>query len=431
MPKKSKQRSSLLSDQTDGIEVQLGEGQTLDITTKEGTPAASFDALGNATLSGELTASRIRSNELTTNDASISGTLYADRIVSRFGEIGNIQTSTIAATYITNNVTNITQMVASESATPTQPSIATEELLDLIARVRDSQPASPGLPDPDAGSVIPDATSVTFDATSSALLALLSNYELGSMNYGKDQAVPESVTIAVSLSVLNSLSVSGQLMASGPLLVGTDGISTTSDTLYIEKSKSANLDIMNGTIVVNTVGDVIITGNLAISGNVAIGGVLGVNRLSPTNGDLTLDLTRYGGTGTESSDLVDRFGRFLIEREGKTVAAITASGSATFAGDIIASGSGTFSKLMIAGVATSSGQMGTPSAGLATIPAGSTQVTIPNTLVTEKSLIYVTPISSTANQVLYIYRKRGGEDFTVAVDQALETAVTFNWWIIN
>ncbi|MDP1722082.1 MAG: hypothetical protein Q8L37_02635, partial [Candidatus Gottesmanbacteria bacterium] len=407
-----------------GIGFTLGDTQTFGVYTKEGTPAATFDSLGNATLSGELSAVSLQLSA----DATISGTLYADRIVSRFGEIGNIQTSTIGATYITNNVTNITQLVASESATPTPAVIATEELLDLIARVRDGQAASAGLPDPDAGSIIPDATSVALDATSSALLALIPNTTSDQLN--------TFVQFEQPVTILNSLSVSGQLMASGPLLVGTDGISTTSDTLYIEKNKTANLDIMNGTIVVNTAGDVIVTGNLAISGNVAIGGVLGVNRLSPTNGELTIDLTRYGGTGTESADLVDRFGRFLIEREGKTVASITASGSGIFAGDIIASGSGTFRKLLISGVDSgnstdSRNLLATPSAGTATLPAGSTQITIPNALVTGESLIYITPVSSTGNQVLYIYRKRGGLDFTVGVDQALNQDIQFNWWIIN
>ncbi|MEK7544274.1 MAG: site-specific integrase [Patescibacteria group bacterium] len=433
------QRTELISpvaSDSAGISVRLGDSQSFGVYTKEGTPAATFDSLGNvyiegnitarsATFSGALSASSLRSNEVTTNqlttrEASISGTLYADRIVTRFGEIGSLQTSTVSATYITNNVTNVTQMAASESGTATASAIATQDLLDLIARVRDSQSSTtPQLPEPDTTSVAFDTTSVAFDTTSSALLALIQN-----------QTAPQDITVNVPLSVLNTLTVSGQLLASGPLIVGTDGISATSDTLYIEKHKTANLDIMAGTIVINTAGDVIITGNLAVSGNVSIGGVLGVNRLSPTDGDLTIDLTRYGGTGTESSELVDRFGQFLIEREGKAVAAITASGSARFAEDVEAR-RGIFKKLTIADLASSSAEISTPSAGTATLPAGSTQVTIPNTLVTEKSLIYVTPISSTANQVLYIYRKRGGEDFTVAVDQALETAVTFNWWIIN
>ncbi len=367
---------SPLSDEPgDGIAVKLGGGQTLGIYNNEGSPTASFDSLGNATFSGKLSAENLELKA----DATISGTLYADRIITRFGDIGDLRTGTISATYITNTITNITQLIASQSAT------LTPEL----------------------------------DATSSALLALLANYESGIMNQGKNQ-------------ILDSL------LVSGPLIIGNEGITATSDTLYIEKNKTANLDIIAGTLVVNTAGDVIISGNLAVSGNVAIGGVLGVDTISPSNGQLTIDLTRYGGTGTESGELVNRFGRFLIEREGREVASITASGSASFAGDVTASGSGIFRKLVISDPARSllasqgeTLQDASPSAGTATLTAGSREVTIPNTNVSVSSLIYVTPVTSTDNQVLYINKKEAGVNFTVAIDQALSRDIQFSWWIIN
>ena len=132
---------------------------------------------------------------------------------------------------------------------------------------------------------------------------------------------------------------------------------------------------------------------------------------------------------------------------GLAVATIDASGSASFAGDVIASGSGTFNKLFIASPASGSGLMETqgqtPSAnatiGKATLPAGTTQIEVSTTKVTENSYIYITPISSTNNNVLYIKQKTicyllsaiCHPGFTVSIDQSLPQDVQFNWWVIN
>ena len=45
--------------------------------------------------------------------------------------------------------------------------------------------------------------------------------------------------------------------------------------------------------------------------------------------------------------------------------------------------------------------------------------------------IYVTPVGSTENQVLYIADIKEGESFTVKVDQKVTHDVKFNWWIVQ
>jgi hypothetical protein len=60
-----------------------------------------------------------------------------------------------------------------------------------------------------------------------------------------------------------------------------------------------------------------------------------------------------------------------------------------------------------------------------------TSITIANTRVTADSLIYITPVSSTDNQVLYVLDKLPGASFTVALDSPLSQPAEFNWWIIN
>ena len=235
-------------------------------------------------------------------------------------------------------------------------------------------------------------------------------------------------------------SVAGPLLVSGPLRVGSDGLETIGDTLYLQKNRLANLDVLAGTLVVNALGEVMVNGDLAVSGNVAIGGILGVNTITPIgNNDLTIDLTRYGGTGTESGDLVTRFGKFIIAHEGKAVATIDASGSARFAGDVVASGSGIFRKLVISQSLTESPTtsqsailLPETTAGNATLLANTLEVTIANTQVTDLSLIYITPVTSTKNKVLYIKEKVSGVSFTVGIDEPpVASDMIFNWWIIN
>ncbi|MEK9143404.1 MAG: hypothetical protein AAB481_02135, partial [Patescibacteria group bacterium] len=136
--------------------------------------------------------------------------------------------------------------------------------------------------------------------TSSALLALLLNSPVAPSYFKRGSGgVTES---------------EGEVLVDGTILINKTGISTISDTLYLQPAKLGNLDIMGGTIVVNTAGDVVINGNLAVTG------ILGVNIIKPLNGfaDLVFDAT----------------------------------GAARFTGDVIASGSGIFRDLAVSASAT-------------------------------------------------------------------------------
>ena len=132
------------------------------------------------------------------------------------------------------------------------------------------------------------------------------------------------------------------------------------------------------------------------------------------------------------------------------VATIDASGSARFAGDVearratfagtvaadtfVASGSATVGKLNIAltdqTTATDSA-IPTNTVGTGLLPANFTEATILSGQIAEDSLVYLTPLSSTGNQVLYVKEKLPGVGFIVAIDSPLTTPINFNWWIIN
>jgi hypothetical protein len=107
----------------------------------------------------------------------------------------------------------------------------------------------------------------------------------------------------------------------------------------------------------------------------------------------------------------------------------------------------TTDSLIIAGDASASAQTATSSAsittnataGKATLPNGSTELTINSPHIDASSLIYVTPIGDSQNQVLYVKAKnickQGYEPclswFKVAINQVLDHDLEFNWWIIK
>jgi len=116
----------------------------------------------------------------------------------------------------------------------------------------------------------------------------------------------------------------------------------------------------------------------------------------------------------------------------ETVFSLDASGSAEFKGDLTASSF----KIVRDAVAAEPDDLGiivaTSSAGMAKIPENKSEVTIKSPFVTDKSLIYLTPIGSTENQVLYLARTKPDEQtFTVGIDGLPTKDILFTWWIVN
>ena len=89
-----------------GLKLDNNKLSILNTNNASGSAVSSFDNQGNASFSGQLT-----SNSLTTNDATISGTLHAGRILA--SDIVGLATT--SATYVTN-VTNIYNSTGSASS---------------------------------------------------------------------------------------------------------------------------------------------------------------------------------------------------------------------------------------------------------------------------------------------------------------------------
>jgi hypothetical protein len=154
---------------------------------------------------------------------------------------------------------------------------------------------------------------------------------------------------------------------------------------------------------------------LAVTG--AIRAVKGVETtvIRPVTDDLTVDLSPASPSGS----LKDGFGTLNIRGEGDQVVA-----------SVNAQGEGTFNKIRIAENAADS------TVGKATLPAGQSEIVLSTTQLTSTSYIYITPLSSTNNQVLYVKGSTPPADgnpgsFTVGTDAPAQSDIRFNWWIIN
>ena len=173
-----------------------------------------------------------------------------------------------------------------------------------------------------------------------------------------------------------------------------NSLNTLSAPLQIQSLAMAPIELMAGKVRIETNGDVAISGNLYVAGKI------------------------------ESSSL-----SIKTSLNESDVASIDASGSGTFK-------SVTTDDLVVASSQTSdvssivNGEITTnATVGQAVIPAGVAEITIRNPKVTDYTLVYVTPTSSSSNRVLYVKSKAAGF-FSVGFSDPLDTDVSFNWWIV-
>jgi hypothetical protein len=147
---------------------------------------------------------------------------------------------------------------------------------------------------------------------------------------------------------------------------------------------------MAGKVSIDTSGNMKIEGNLLVTGNI------------------------------ESSSLTSDSGQFS-DVSTKKVSLTTDEATGTF--DILGN-------YIIESLAT---------AGKGKVPTGLSQVTIKNVNTKKSVLIYVTPTTSTENNVLYVKSQDGCEEatgacepqFVVGFDQEVSQDVEFNWWIVD
>jgi len=367
----------------------------LIIKGQEGQEVASIDAEGNATFAGTLTA----------NEATIAGTLYADEIITKHGKFGDLLVNEIAK--IETPIESMDESFINEATD--SAILSEEEINNLINEILASAP----------------------EATSQAELS-------------------ENINIPNDLLVANSLNIGGTLS------LADNAVNTLSGPLYLQSLGLGGIDILAGKIVIDS------SGNLIVSGDVTIKGKLATKSINPLpENDLVIDLAQLPITSEENDGFEleatqSAFGKLLVKGfEGQTVASIDASGSAYFASlgleaDYSAAQSGAI--IAAADNYQENGEYSpaiktNATAGIGLLPANEQEIMIYNPKITDKSLIYITPLTDTENKVVFVKAKKAQKNaeidaegneipeekgwFKVAISTPINQEIKFNWWIIN
>nr|MDQ3008842.1 hypothetical protein [bacterium] len=429
---------NLESSQTDGTAGQL------KVVNDQSEIVASIDGDGNATFSGVTRLGSLITDTVTTRDASVSGTAtFSGQITAQSARIATLETqmaeldklkartaeivtATISGTLYADDIYNFQDKVATAL---TEPSL----LSQLLGQVPQATSAA------DLSSLYNIVDLPPAIASGSGTV----NKSLAELNLSQDD-----VTLgAAALFINNYFEVNGNAYVAQTLGIGEtllighgtriqDGVleyinptDPSLSHLAIQPSGRGSVSILAGLMTLDETGTVTITGNLNVAGAVQAETLL-TNLVKPTDFGNPFQV-QVAGAATDSAEI--KKSRFEIINElGTPVATISAEGAAQFAGGV-----GIGKEDLTA--TSSASPTTTKSSGKATVKALTNAITINSNLVTDESLIYVTPIGSTGNKVLYVKAQTADNpltqvneaSFTVGFDTAVTQDTAFNWWIVQ
>ncbi|HEX9007780.1 MAG TPA: hypothetical protein VF837_00780, partial [Patescibacteria group bacterium] len=312
----------------------------------------------------------LNASNLTAKQATVSGTLYAD----------NIQSTTV------DSLSNKLSVLGDQYST------ASAILADLQAKYNSYD----SLLNPTASS-------------SSNLLAY-------------DPLLTPTASVPADL-VLNSLQVatlnSKDILVGGTLLANS--LNSNNSDLYIQPDMSKPVHILGDLMALLPSGKVVINGDLLLKGTLYADAV--DTKTATISGQLAI-----GNTDTASvsaNKLIALYGN-----SGDLVSSVDASGSANF--QQVAT-----NELVIAAssdqtdASASASTNSNASIGSAIMPANQSELFIPNNRIDGYTLVYLTPVSDTQNQVLYVKSKEDGKGFTVSVNTPVPQDIRFNYWLVK
>jgi hypothetical protein len=514
----SKIVSPLIESQEENLVIKLKNTDSgfgnLIIQNENGNTVSVFDNQGNAIFSGDVQGTKIKSKSgEISGDLAVGETLQAKKIVAEEiiglkGTFGELLAATVSAQKIQGLEERLAQLeekLKTSDTSPTSSPTPTPEITPAEATSSPTPTPTPEFtPEPEQTLAILDAldsnenssTSDLSEETSAAeklspeeiekmVNEILASTAIEPASESADLSVYSHLAIQGNLTVLGTATLADAFFANsinigGNLVLEKNAINTFSGPLYIQNLGLGGIDILAGKIVIDRHGNVVFGGDIEVRGRLVTGELRPLegqdmvinlaslptftsegSLLSPSANEFNLPPAEMNTDyllANQASTVVDSgFGKLLIKGiRGEIVASIDASGSALFAGDLVASGSGTFEKIIIASrEASQSGEIipgvwvTNASAGTAVLPAGKTETIIYSPAVREESLVYLTPLSSTQNNVLYVKAKKPTSEecklettpdstslkdcgwFKVGVDTPLFKEVKFNWWIID
>lgn len=422
---------------------------TLLVQNQAGEVVASLDSQGNASLSGELTVEgQTKLGSLLTQDATVSGTLAVNEIEAQSARINQIESQLASL-----------QDLQAEKATFGQASVSGTLYSDHIEAGSISAGAIEGLqerlsaqiaatlsepsllaslisPVPASDTSYFDEVSQDLGATSSATTTL-QNVE--NMDLVADSALIQSYFEVDGNALIQTLQIAQQLNIGQSISLADNYLAFTPEndadpTFYIQPSGQGRISLLAGLMTLDESGLAIINGDLKVAGSLEVAENLQAKgslltdliKSSDPGSNIQVQLAQTATNSATLEESVQESQFQFVDANNNPVASVSAQGDLTLQGG-----------LNIAQEASTTAT--TKSAGQATLMAGTTSIIIETTRVTDHSMIYITPLGSTKNQVLYVKAKvsenpetpENEGQFTVALDSALEEDLSFNWWIVN
>ncbi|MBU1033401.1 hypothetical protein KKI22_00420, partial [Patescibacteria group bacterium] len=433
----------------------------LIIQNEDGETVASFDSEGNASISGQLDVAGISRlgkliaeeasfTSIISQTASISGELIAGNIQGDSArldyiesKLANLETASISGTLYANNIETGSIQAGVISGLEERLSSKIAETLgqpSLLATLFGEQQQQT---DEYLRQLQEEINNIS---SASATLEEIDNENTEDMALIADNAfINQYFEVNGSAYIKNSLKLGENLMVGGGTVIGDGFISYQPEmaedenfTFSIQPTGMGKLSLMAGLMQLDNQGLVTINGDLKVAGvlevadDLKVNDTLLTNLISPNNPGENIQV-KLASNELSGEDLSIQKSNFEFINENDTPVASFSS-----AGDLALVGSLRLGQNIE--IASDSGELiSNRSAGQATLTAGTTEITIASDKIEENSMIYVTPMNSTNNQVLYVKNKitdspftpENEAQFTVAIDYVLGHNVTFNWWIVQ
>jgi hypothetical protein len=442
----------LLTAETINAEQVSTNDLTTDTLTASGSASFLSDLLvgQDAIVAGSLTVSQ---------DASVAGQLTAtsarleqlESQVAAFQDIkaqtAEIVNATVSGTLYADTIANLDEKIAAAFKQPSLLELLTTSTKPAIQETVAAPLADLGyLSSASASGQTTGRRSLTdlnlneTDTVVTAQAAFINQY----FDVNGSAYIADSLGVGSNFSVGNTLTINTNfIFADGSISyqptaeqLATQGL--TKPILKLQPTGFGSINLLAGTMIIDDSGLVTINGDLLVAGNLTVQNSLLTGLIEPSDYTNPLQVklaTRSGQVAGATTDTETKVSRFEIVNElGTPVATISAGGKASFEGGV-----GVGSETVSAPQETPDQATATKTSGKATIKANTNQLTISSQLITDKSLIYVTPVGSTGNQVLFV-KEQTPEDstteekegkFMVGFDNATTQDVTFNWWIVN
>lgn len=311
----------------------------------------------------------LNTNQLTSKEATISGTLYAE----------NIQSTTISN--LDNKLATIGNQYSTASA--------------ILAELQAKYSTYDSLMNPQASS-------------SSDLLNYVSLIT-------PTASIPGDIalnSIQVATINVNDLQINNSLIV--------NSLNSQNDDLYIQPQANKPVHLLAELMVLHPNGQVIINGDLLISGT------LYANAIDTKSATISGQLNIGTNTASTSGDKLIA----VYSDNGNLISSVDASGSADFqqvaTNELIIAAGNDSSEATSSSSTSSNATIGT-----ATVSANQTEVFIQNNKIDGNTLVYLTPVSDTQNQVLFVKSKETNIGFTVGINSPASQEIKFNYWLVK